>query len=837
MICKVIQMHQVKHGRDFTFPGYEPKYPKVADYKLEHIKADVYIYLKEKEIEGQATITLIPYKDGISHITLDAKDMTIFSVKIDGKDVKYDYDGEAILVYIGKPLVANQKIDITIAYKAKPKKGLFFVSPEDSPDVKNYQAWSQGESIDNSYWIPLYDYPNNKCTSEIIAHVPRGFIAVSNGTLIERKNEGKWEIWHWKLDVPHSTYLIDLAVGDFEIVQEKMGDVLLEYYVPREYKDYITRSFSKTADILKFFGEYTGVPYPYKRYAQICVDEYIFGGMENTTATILTTRTLHDEKAHMDFESEPLVAHEAAHQWFGDLVTTKDWSNIWLNESFATYFQSLYTRHWKGNDEFIYEIIRDMDTYLKEYTMRYSRPIVTRVFKYPMEVFDAHSYPKGAVVLHTLKHLIGEENFKKAINIFLNRFKFGNADTEDLRKVFEEVTKQDLEWFFDQFVYNAGHLVLNVSTKWIPKEKMLSIMIKQKQGDDSLEVYKIPIEIVLKLKDKNEKRTVQLTKREQTIYFPLDEKPELVYVDPEFKVIKVLDLAYDVESLITMLKSEYVYMRVIAARTLAKFKSSKVVEALKNALITDKFWGVAAECAASLGKLSLSEARDTLLEAEKEVKHPKVRKAIVSALGNYKDEIVAERLAKILGDDNESYYVRSSAATSLGKTKWEKALEILIKYIDVPSHVYTITRGVLAGLAELGTPEALEKIIEYTAKDKSTWIRFAAVQALGKFPEDKRARELLIDALKDENFFVKRAAVMGMKTTVDPRFLSVLDSVEKTEIFEAIIRSAKEAARFIRKNIEKGTEYKKLREELEKLREEHRKIFDNMTKLEAKGVI
>ena len=831
-------MYQVKHGRDFTFPGYEPNYPKVADYKLEHVKVEVYIYFDDRRIEGYVTLTLSALKDNLMHVDLDAKDMTILKVEKDKKELKYDYDGSRLTVHLDRPLQRGKTIDIHVSYEAKPKKGLYFVLPGDTPDVKVYQVWSQGESEENSYWIPLYDYPNNKCTSEVIAHVPKGFIAVSNGELVEKSEEGKWCVWHWKMDVPHSTYLIDLAAGDFEVVEEKMDNVKLEYYVPRGWKDYIPRSFSRTADILKFYGDYTGVPYPYTRYAQICVDEFIFGGMENTTATILTTRTLHDEIAHMDFESEHLVAHEAAHQWFGDLVTTKDWSNIWLNESFATYFEALYTRHWKGEEEFTYEMIQNFDAYLKEYSTRYSRPIVTRVFQIPIEMFDAHSYPKGAVVLHTLKNIIGEDNFKKAVKLYLERFKFNVADTEDLRKVFEEVVKKDLEWFFDQFVYNAGHPVLNVSTKWDNDSKMLTINIKQKQGDDSLDIYKFPIEVEFQYKDgKKERKTIQLSEKSQSIYVPLKEKPEFVYIDPEFKAIKVLNLEYDVETLIKLLKSEYVYYRVLAARTLPKFKSRKVVDALKDALINEKFWGAAAEMATALGKINLTEAMEALLEAEKSVKHPKVRRAIMSALGNYKEEKVAEVLAKVLADDKESYYVRTNAAISLGKTKWPKAYETLMKYIDVPSHTYTITRGVLNGLGELGTEEALQTILEYTDKKKPTYVRAGAAQALGKFPDKKAAQDKLIELLNDENLFVKLASVNSVKITMDPRYLPVLDSLANTDIFDRIRRAAKEVARYIRKNIEKGVEYKKLLEELDKMREEHRKLFDNMLKLEAKGVI
>jgi len=832
---EVLCVYIKKHGRDFEFPDYKPNYPRSPNFRLEHVRVELKLYIHEKRIEGRATLKLKSMKKNLTYINLDAVDMTIKKVMEGEKELDYSYDGSKLTIFLDRKLEADEELKITIDYEAKPKKGLYFVLPSKKYPNVIPQVWSQGETEDNRYWIPLYDYPNMKCTSELIVYAPKDFVVFANGRMVSTRESGEWKVWHWVMDKPHSTYLIALAAGQFDVEEEEVDGIKLVYAVPKGRRDYIKRSFSRTPDIIKFFSEYTGVPYPWDNYKQICVSEFIYGGMENTTITILMDYTLHDEKAHMDYESEPLVAHEAAHQWFGDLVTTKDWANIWLNESFATYMEALYTRHWKGEEEFIYEMIKNMDAYLREYSMRYSRPIVTRVFKYSSEVFDAHSYPKGALVLHTLKSIIGEDRFREVLKRFLNKFKFGNADTEDFRKVVEEVIGEDFEWFFDQYVYNAGHPKLTINYSYDAESKMLKISIKQTQGDDCWDVYRIPIEIRVKTKEGVVERMFWISEKEQTFYIPTEEKVESICVDPKFKVFAVLEIKHVLEQLIRELECDSVYCRILAARALSKHKSSKAIEALKKALMTDKFWGVSAESALALGKIGTEEALEALIEAESKVTHPKVRRAIAKALGEFREEKAAEILAKILENDEESYYVRSEAATSLGKTKWEKAQKYLTKALKVSSHNDVITRGALSGLAELGTDGAFEKIKEYTKPGKSTLVRATAIVALAKFPEKREAFDIIITASKDENFRIRYAAVMAAEEMMSPKLLPMLDRIASEDLDERLRRRAREVARKIRKHLEKGTEYKKLREEIEKIKEENRKLLDRLARMETKS--
>ncbi len=824
-------MKPFQEGKNFAFPEYKPQYPREYPVKLKHVKAEIKLFPEKKTLTGAVLLTLESKRDMLKTVYLDAVDMEIKEVKVDGEKREYIYDGKNLTIELPKSVNKGKEVKVSVIYETKPVKGVYFILPDGNHPERTLQIYTQGESEDNRYWLPLLDYPNVKSTSELLISVPKNLIVVSNGELLEVEEEGTFKKYHFRMDKPHSTYLISFAAGEFSVKNEEVDGVKLEYFVPKGKEEFIQRSFSKTPDMIKFFSDYTGVKYPYKKYSQVTVSEFMYGGMENITATTLTETTLHDEKAHMDFRSEPLVAHELAHQWFGDLVTTKDWANIWLNESFATYFEALYTRKDLGNEEFLYEMYQNLDSYLKEYSKRYSRPIVTRLYSMPEEVFDAHSYPKGALVLHMLKNLVGEEKFREAIKLYLERFKFSNADTEDFRKVVEEVTGKDMEKFFDYFIYNAGHPVISFSYSFDPEKKLLKLSFKQKQGKDSPETYELPVEVLIN----NKKYVFNLTDKEQIFYVKTDKKPGHVCVDPEFKLFRVLELETSQEDLINNLSCESIVCRVEGARALAKKRSNKVVKALKEAMLKERFWGVIVEEAKALGEIGTDEALNALLGVETKIKHPKARRAIASALGNFKEERAAETLIKILNDENESYYVRKEAATSLGKTRYEKAFEVLRGKLNVPSHNYSIPSGALLGLSELSTEKSLEIILEYTSKENPTTLRATATQCLGQYPSNKKVYDKLKELAKDENFRVRRAVLLAIETLMDPKLLTLLETMYKTDLDNRVKRGARELSRKIKEFMEKGAEYKRLREELDKVKEENRRILDKISYLETKG--
>lgn len=814
-------------GRDFAFPDYLPRYARVFEFDVLFMRLDVEIDLERQLVEGTVRYRIRLKKDG-ARVELDAVEMDILEVSQD-----YYYDGQKLEI---RPQWRGEG-EVAIRYRARPRSGMYFIKPNAAR--RSYFVWTQGESEYNRYWVPLPDSPNIKFPWAVAVTVPKPYVAGSNGVLIEVKDLGDRQTFVWEMRHPMSPYLLAIAVGDYRVEREECDGVVLEYYIPRYVGDEWRYSFYNTCKIMKFFSEYL-LPYPYGRYAQVVVPEFIYGGMENTTFTILTDWTIHDKHAHCpysgfpcpeveDFSSDPLVAHEMAHMWFGDLVTAKDWGHIAINESFATFIEALWTERHQGRDAYLYEIYTNFKTYLGEYSRRYSRPIVTNLYKIPDEVFDRHAYEKGSVVLHMLRELLGDEAFRKGLRLFLERHKYRAVDIDDLRKAMEEASGQDLEWFWRQFFYSAGHPALKVS--WSYSDGGLKIQIRQSQGEDSYPQYTFPLEIKVVYEDgRKEVRKIMLSEKEAALYMPSG-KPRYVCIDPHFKVMKALELQYPLESAVAMLEDGDMYCRIQAVEVLKKNGSVKAVEALGRAL-QDRFWGVAVEAARALGEVGTGEAVARLVDVYHKAIHPRVRRAIVEALGNARRKEAAEFLDKILHDVGESYYVRAEAARALGKARWEFAEHSLKKALEYQSHLDVIKRGAIEGLAELGTEGALGVALRHVESQLPTYVRATAVQSLAKFGPRKEVLDAVRRALRDDNFRVRYAALTAALELLEPRLVSDLQERAEIDLDGRVRRVAREIVEKTKRFMDRGAEYQKLREEVEKLRDEYRRLLDRIARLE-----
>ena len=826
-------------GRDFAFPDYRPRFPKTYPFSIRSMRAQLTLDFNNRLIRGRVIYEVVP-KASLGFIELNAEEMNIISTSH-----QRDYDGSILRLYFNPPIQQGQLAIVEVMYEAKPRKGLYFIERNPAKGDTALMAWTQGESEDNRYWLPLPDNPNIKFPTELEVTVPRGMVAVSNGVLVDRRDSADSTTWVWRFDFPHSPYLIALAAGEFESASEDCGGIRLEYYWPRgRYGDYKV-TFAPTCDVLKFYSEYTGVPYPYGIYKQVAVHEFIYGGMENTTVTILTDTTMHTAREECpygewpcrgmeEFTSVGLIAHEAAHQWFGDLVTTKDWSDIWLNEAFATYMEALYTLHSRGFEEFVYELYGNLRTYLDEYR-RYSRPIVTHLYSIPEEVFDRHTYQKGSLVLHMLRSIMGDEAFRKGLNIFLNRHRFGNADTEDLRKAMEEAYGGDLTWFFEQFVYSSGHPVLKVSWEWSPEDSMVKLRISQTQGDDSYPAYRLSLEVKVAYESGSEVRTIEISDRDNVIFLKAPSRPKYICIDPKFKVLKELQYSQPLEEAIAELGDDDVMCRIEAVNSLSRNASARAVEALARAVEKDPFWGVAVEAANALGRIGTRDARDALLRLLRVVNHPRVKRAIVDALGNFRnDEEAAKALADILSNEKESDYVRYSAAFSLGKTRVVKYEGELMKALGYGGFNNVITQGALRGLGEMGTDSGLKAILDHLDPGKPPLVRVAAVLALSRFVDRREVVDRLRELARDPEFRVRYAVVQVADEVKHPALLPILDELASTDIDGRVRRLAREVAKRIRDQLERGVEYQRLREEIEQVREEHRRLWEEISRIEAK---
>ncbi|MGC8601165.1 MAG: M1 family aminopeptidase [Thermoprotei archaeon] len=816
-------------GRGFIYPDYQPKFVRTFNFSVDKLAIDVHVDTQSKRIEGLAEYDLSSW----GPIELDAMEMEIKSVELDGQQADFAYDGKKISV--SSP---SGHHNLRVAYSTSPRKGLKFVEHEG----KTY-VWTQGESEDNRYWIPLPDSPHIKFPTQLSATVPSSMTAVSNGTLVKVIDKGQEKEWIWSLDKPHSPYLIDLAVGEFDLIKEECDGLPLEYYVPKGWADRARMTFYKTCDAVKFFEEYTGTKYPWPNYKQVAVWGF-GGGMENTTTTLLTASTLHDEHAHCpgskfpcpgseDFTSDPLIAHELAHQWFGDLETAESWSQIWLNESFATLMEALYERHAQGEEQFEYSLHRCLSAYLAEYRERYARPIVFNVYEDPWELFDRHSYEKGCLVLWYLANVIGESTFRKVLNRFLAELSYRPASTHDLQRIAEEESKKKLDWFFYQFVYSAGHPQIAYSWDYDLASSTLKISIEQQQPEDSYPSYTLIAELAV-VTDKEEKLIpVNIDKKAATIYLKLERAPRYVCLDPSGKLFFQRKAKKKLEEAIQQTSSNWVTARLEAIDALKLDASNRAVQALSNVLQKDAFWGCRAEAAKALGDIGSEAALQALLNVLTLERHPRVRRAIAEALGRFgPSESAAKALSSIVSDEDEGYYTRGSAASSLGKAGGQAYEDELIRALQFKGHNYSITVGAIEGLSKIGDKKALDAILPLTSSEQDEIVRSAAVRALGSFATDLRVTEKLRELVKDPSLRVRLALIEAVQRSMNPALFGTLDEMSVRDQEGRIRRAARDAIRKIREISGKGTQ-KEVLDELEKIRAQERQLEERLSKLES----
>ncbi|HXW83178.1 MAG TPA: M1 family aminopeptidase, partial [Candidatus Binataceae bacterium] len=599
--------------------------------------------------------------------------------------------------------------------------------------------------------------------------------------------------------------------------------------------------FGNTPRMIQCFERRIGVPYPYAKYAQVAVTDFIFGGMENTSATTQTADTLHDARAHLDFSSDGLVAHELAHQWFGDLLTCRDWAHAWLNEGFATYFDALWREEDLGADEFAWKLRQDREAYLDEDSHRYRRPIVCNRYRAPIELFDRHLYEKGGLVLHMLRRVLGDELFFGSLNLYCTRHRGHNVITQDLQRAFEDFTGRNLDWFFDQWVYKDGHPEIEVSSSFDDKQKLASVSVKQTQKvSDGAGLFRFPATIALMDATGAETRhTVEVRDKEQVFNFPAAKAPKAVRFDPAADVLKTLKHKRGREALELVLKhAPEAIGRGGAARELGKEGSPQATTALRDALLQDQFWGVQADAAAALGEIRTTAALDALLEGLA-LAHPKARRAVVRAIGHFRDnQRAASALIGVLERGDESYFVEAEAALALGRTRDSRAFEQLTRALERDSYREVIRVHALGGMAETRDPRAIDVARGFAAYGKPAQARAAALGTLarmGSIHEPRRTEIIdFLTPLADDRDFVIRSRISGVFEEIgDPRALGPLQRLADRDLDGRIQRRARDAMSAIGEGRSRIEEGRRLRDDIDELRDENKKLQQRLEKLEA----
>ncbi len=824
----------------FALPGDKPQYPRDRVVDMKHVRLDYTLDLDAKRISGKVAHTFSALNEGASKLELDAIGLDIAGVNGPSGALTFDLSDGHLSIDLGRGLSAGEEHTVTVEFAGSPQRGLYFIAPDEAYPDKRLEAWTQGEDEDTRHWFPCYDYPNEMSTSEMHVTVRKPFTVIANGGLrgIDENADGT-RTFHFHQQHPHVTYLTSVVAGEFAEWREEWNGVPLEYYVPPGREADGRELFKNTSEMMTLFSEVTGVPYPYEKYSQVVVQDFIFGGMENVSATTVTENVLLDEKARQDVDGEYLVAHELAHQWFGDLITTRDWSHAWLNEGFATFFEMVWAEHHKGRDEFLYGLRSEFDNYIGE-SGRYQRPIVTNVYNAPIDLFDRHLYEKGGIVLNMLRNYLGAEQYWKAIRLYIATRRGHNVVTPDLQRAFEDATGRNLDWFFDQWVFGAGHPTLTGSYSWDDKTNTAKLSLKQTQkGDKVTEVFRLPLDVDFKLEDGSTHSTrVEMTEREQSFYIPLASKPKFLRVD--LQVLKTLELEQPAEMLRAALAEDEVGLaRVEAARALGKKGDKEAIAALGKAVREDGFWAVQAEAAKALGTIRSNAALDELL-ASTGVSHPKARRQVLRSLGEFRDARAADALLKVVNDGDSSYYCEAWATAALGKTRDPRAFEALERSLSKESQNDVIRSSVYQGLADLHDERGVDILIEWSKYGRPPNSRGMAANMLGHLgdyvPEHRKEDivDHLITLIDDPWFRTSISAVDALSNLKATKALPHLQRAADTALEGRTVRTARLAMKAIREGADKGDEVKKLREEVDKLGDENRSLKDRLDKLEAK---
>ncbi|PYS53262.1 MAG: hypothetical protein DMF68_00085 [Acidobacteria bacterium] len=503
-----------------------------------------------RTVIGDETVTLKPLASGFKSFDLDASSMKIETVTLGDSNtmLQWTQPPDKLSIALDRAYGPTDSISIRIRYRATPHKGIYFIQQTrgGSEMAKPAQIWSQGEPEENHYWFPCYDFPDDKATSEQYITTSADQIAISNGSLLETiNNPDGSHTFHWKMDEPHSSYLISLVVGNYAKLTDTYKNIPVEYYTYPGTEQQARNAFSKTPEMIRLFSEKLNYEFPFNRYAQTIVANFIFGGMENITATTHADTEIlgYSGTKETAVSTTNLISHELAHSWFGDLVTCKDWSQAWLNEGFATFMEAVFREHEAGREAYMAEMHSNMLLYFLEDSFRYRRPIVYDRYRQPIDLFDSTLYKKGALILHMLREEVGDEMFWNSLNKYLNENKDKVVQTSDLEHAFEETTGKKLDWFFDQWVYKAGYPELRVRSFYNAATHTLALNIAQTQLPEAMTpaVFRLPVDIEFETAKGKRTEHILINERQQRFSFKLDSKPVAINFDKDERILKKLD--------------------------------------------------------------------------------------------------------------------------------------------------------------------------------------------------------------------------------------------------------------------------------------------------------
>ena len=604
--------------------------------------------------------------------------------------------------------------------------------------------------------------------------------------------------WTWRESLPSSTYLITVVAGEFDEVKDNLRGLPVTYYAPKGRGDRLPINYGRTPAMIELFNKTFGVNYAWEKYAQVMVDDFVAGGMENSSATTNTSSSLVHPKLAPEFATgeDDLISHELAHQWFGDLVTCKDWGNIWLNEGFATFGETVWIEAHFPKDQSEYQRWSDARQWFAQANL-YKRPIVRHDFDDSGE-FDGNAYGKGGWVLYMLRHQLGEDSFNRALKHYLEVNRGKNVVTADFVKAIEETTNANVDQFFTQWIYGAGAPKFDLAYAYDNAKHQIALNVKQTQKvEGRVGIFKVPLEVEITTASGAHLYPLVVSKQAETFTLPANSEPLMVLFDKGGHVLKSADFHKEKKEWLYQLKNAAdVSDRADAASALKNFKAESdkedsshsgasknddVIAALAEAATNDKAWGVRATAADTLGQIGGAAAAKKLLEALNSAKEPWLRTRMVTALGSFKDNAdVATRL-RAIADQDTSYRARAAALQALGKLKAPNSFAILESAINADSPDDILRKAALRSLGTLGDDKAVPLLRTWSALGKPMDSRQAAITSLGRMQKDNKDITKELSAyLLEPHFPVRMSALYAIGAREDASAIPALESLLKS---------------------------------------------------------
>jgi len=810
-------------------------------FHVEHVTLALDVDPAKGTIDGTATLRVRPVASGLTVVALDAVEMKIGLVTLvrgtrTGKRLRTTYDGATLAIRLDRPYGHEETVTLRVAYRAKPRAGFWFVRPDAAYPQRLAQGWSQGQAEDSRRWFPILDHPNDKFTSTIEVTAPSGYRTVANGRLVARKpgRGGRTTTWRWEQERPHPAYLVSLVVAPFVETKAKAGRVPLRFYAFPGQEKAARRLYGRTADMMKTFERLFG-PYPWREYAQTVVTEFTWGGMENTGTTTLTEKALLDDRAALDVSYEGLVSHELAHQWWGDLVTCRGWHHNWHNESWATFCENLYEEKAHGVEAATWDRIQKRMSYLVQDAAQYRRPIVHDRYVIPMDLFDRHAYEKGSLVLTMLRDELGDEVFFRGARRHLTTHAFGFADTHDFRRAMEEESGRDLTWFFDQWIFAAGHPEFDV--RWRAEKRngratgRALVTVTQRQstreaGHETTPLFRVRVPIAVW--GAKGARLHRVTVSGRTHTFALDGPggtPVRVAFDPAFRVLGTVELAQDAAAWRHALAHDpSPAERMRAARALVTLRGAAedraTGAALESALTGDPSAPVRMAAALALGERAAGKRGAVVARTAKALAHalatnaePHARRAAAFGLGLLGARVGEAALLAACAPGrtgDRSYLVQATALKALAKISSPKLLAACRAAMATRGWRDLVPMAALDALAMAPVAGAYDLAYAHVRYGETQEVREAAVRLLVALAKDKaitRARPeparhvapTLEALLADPSVFLQLAAAQAAGKLGDRALVPALRTVARDAAWDYLVRTSEKSIKALTK--------------------------------------